>query len=187
MKTKLRAQFKNRRVAPAASAAIQKMLLAQDWWAAGFQVGLYRAVATEPATDLLLADLLARGAQVAVPRREKNGYVWSWVDATTRWVAGAHGIMEPALRVPAAAAELRIIVVPGVAFDRAGGRLGHGTGHYDRLLAGSDALRVGLCDEARLVTQVPMDAHDARMDLIVTEKQVRFMAGAEEKLARLTG
>ena len=187
MKTRLREQFKNRRVAAAASAAIQKVVLAQDWWAAGFQVGLYRALPTEPATDELLADLLARDAQVAVPWRGSAGYAWSWVDAATRWTAGAHGILEPAKRIPATAAELRIILIPGVAFDRAGGRLGHGSGQYDRLLAGTTALRVGLCDEQRLVAQVPVAEHDVRMDVIVTEKQRLFMAGAEEKLARLIG
>lgn len=168
-----------------AGADVQRRLLREDWWAMAFQVGLYRAVASEPATNLLMQDLFARGARVAVPKARKSGYGWCWVEAYTPWQVGAQGIAEPARARWVAPTDLRVIVVPGVAFDIQGGRLGRGGGHYDRLLQGAQALLVGLTFENRLVAAVPREAHDVSMDIMVTEKQTRYTKRAASKLARL--
>jgi len=68
-----------------------------------------------------------------------------------------------------------LFVVPGVAFDRLGGRLGHGRGYYDRLLVDADpqALRVALAFENQLVDAVPMTSHDVFMQHVITEEAVR--------------
>jgi 5-formyltetrahydrofolate cyclo-ligase len=95
-------------------------------------------------------------------------------------VAGKFGIPEPRSdlrRLPGrrvAAADLDLVVVPGVAFDRRGGRLGHGFGYYDRLLrqARADTPLVALAFECQLVEEVPTEAHDVFMDLVVTEAAV---------------
>ena len=187
MKAALRDRMKGRRVAAGASQAIQRRLMAEDWWAAAFQVGIYRSRPDEPATDALLEDLLARGARVAVPVRRGKEYGWGWIDGRTRWKNGAHGIPEPVRAEPASPEALRVVVVPGVAFDAQGGRLGHGRGHFDRLLARSPALRVGLCWEARLVAAVPMEPHDVRMDAVATEKRMLFAPTAAAKLEEMTG
>jgi 5-formyltetrahydrofolate cyclo-ligase len=187
MKEALRQRIRPAPVPAAMSAAIQSRLLEQDWWAAAFAVGLYRATPSEPATDALLADLLARGAQVAVPVRHARGYRWGWVDAATRWHKGAFGILEP-LRAPQAAPDrLRVVLVPGLAFDARGGRLGHGRGHFDRLLSQTGGLLVGLCMEQRLVEAVPLEPHDIPMDAVATEKRMIFAPSAAAKLERLIG
>ncbi len=187
MKQPLREKIKGRRASQGASEAIQERLMAADWWTAAFAVGLYRSTPNEPATEALLADLLARGAQVAVPVRRGAEYGWGRVDAATRWKKGAHGIWEPTAAPAVATKDLRLIVVPGVAFDAQGGRLGHGRGHFDRLLARSEALLVGLCFENRLVEAVPMEPHDVRMDVVATEKRMLFAPAAATKLERLLG
>ena len=187
MKRRLREQLKQTAMPKGASEAIQRRLIAQDWWAAAFQTGIYRSTPNEPSTDALLADLLARGAQVAVPVQRGSTYAWGWVDASTRWQKKAHGILEPEKAAVAMPDDLRVIVVPGLAFDAQGGRLGHGQGHYDRLLAPSGALLVGLCFENRLVEAVPMEAHDVRMDVVATEKRMIFASTAEAKLENLIG
>ncbi len=187
MKNVLREQLKKRPVPKGASESIQRRLAAQDWWAMAFQAGVYIATESEPATEALLLDLQARGARIAVPMRRRQVYGWGWVDADTRWTQGAHGIREPAVAPEVAVEELRVIVVPGVAFDAQGGRLGHGRGHFDRLLAQSPALLVGLRFENHLVETVPMEPHDVRMDVVVTEKRMIFAPTAAAKLERLTG
>ncbi len=67
-----------------------------------------------------------------------------------------------------------LVMVPGVAFDRSGGRMGHGKGYYDRLLrnARPDARLVALAFECQLFPEIPMSPHDIWMDKIVTEKAV---------------
>ena len=187
MKHELRELMKSAALPKGASEAIQQRLLAQDWWVAAFQVGIYCATANEPATEGLIADLFRRGAQVAVPMQRGDTYVWGWVEAGTGWHKGAHGILEPKQSQPAVPADLRVMVVPGLAFDAEGGRLGHGCGHFDRLLANSEAWRIGLCFENRLVERVPMEPHDIHMDVVVTEKRVIFAPTAAAKLERLLG
>lgn len=66
------------------------------------------------------------------------------------------------------AGRVELILVPGVAFDRRGGRLGRGKGYYDRLLAGMGAIKVGLCFDFQRVDAVPLDAHDVPMDRVIS-------------------
>lgn len=70
--------------------------------------------------------------------------------------------------------ELDLIIVPGVAFDRSGGRLGHGAGYYDRLLAQvrKETVLYGVCFESQLFDRIEMEAHDIPMDFVITEKNV---------------
>lgn len=187
MKQRLRNRAKRKAVPRGASEAIQRRLATEDWWQGAFQVGIYRSTSSEPTTDGLLADLLARRVRTAVPVRRGRTYGWGWVDENTRWRPGAHGIPEPSQAPPARPAELQAIVVPGLAFDARGGRLGHGHGHFDRLLAQSGALLVGLCSENRMAAAIPMEAHDVRMDVVVTEKRTCYAPTAEAKLARWLG
>ncbi len=67
--------------------------------------------------------------------------------------------------------DLDLIMVPGVAFDRNGGRTGHGKGYYDKLLqhARKDAPLVALAFECQLFDEIPMEPHDIFMDAVVTE------------------
>ena len=70
--------------------------------------------------------------------------------------------------------EIDVLLVPGLAFDRSGGRLGNGAGHYDRILSSArgDASAIGIAPAARLVDSVPIDAHDVRVGWLATEEGV---------------
>ena len=83
----------------------------------------------------------------------------------------AWGMAVPRRHVPVRADSLDAVVVPGLAFDHAGHRLGRGAGVYDRFLAGlpPETLKIGVIPESRLVPLLPTDPHDVRMDAIVTE------------------
>jgi 5-formyltetrahydrofolate cyclo-ligase len=69
-----------------------------------------------------------------------------------------------------------VILVPGVAFTRAGARLGRGAGYYDRFLAGADpaAVKVGLAFSSQIVPELPEEPFDVRLDRLVTESAVIF-------------
>lgn len=83
---------------------------------------------------------------------------------------GAYGIMEPK-EVADFAAHLDLIVVPGVAFDRNGNRLGRGKGYYDRLLSHSQVKTVGICFDFQLVEAIPTEPFDRKMDMIISESE----------------
>ena len=82
--------------------------------------------------------------------------------------AGAQAPQEPDL-----------ILIPGVAFDECGGRVGRGKGFYDRFLEGKNTVKVGLAFEAQVVRKkLPLEAHDQLLDGLVTEQKLRNFAHA---------
>lgn len=87
---------------------------------------------------------------------------------------GTYGIWEPDPDVAEAAdlSKLDAVLVPGVVFDRHGGRVGYGGGYYDRFLAGLSRkpYLVGICFSMQVVEQVPIEQHDIPLDALVTEK-----------------
>ena len=78
-------------------------------------------------------------------------------------------------------AAIPLFLVPGLAFDPAGGRLGYGLGFYDRAFAVADpgALKVGLAFELQIIESIPADPHDVPMDFVVTEDRVIRAAGGD--------
>lgn len=114
---------------------------------------------------------MGSGWTVALPRVEGAGLHFHRVADFATLTKGRLGVREPAEGgfVPCSAAE--IILVPGVAFDRKGRRLGRGGGFYDRVLGEPSlaARRVAVCFACQLVDRVPVEAHDALVDAIVTE------------------
>ena len=83
---------------------------------------------------------------------------------------GAYGIEEPTGELFTDYADIDFIVVPGVAFDRNGNRLGRGKGYYDRLLPRiPSAHKAGICFPFQLVEEVPAEPFDIRMDEIITQ------------------
>ena len=177
---------------PAESALDQCALMETDLWAAAFNIALYRSLPGEVATDLLFADAARLGMDITVPVSTPSGktYIWRRITPKTLWHPGPHGIEEPTTSLPGRPTDLRLILVPGVAFDPTGRRLGHGTGTYDRLLAKCpDAFLLGLCPASRLLPPdtIPFAPHDIPVDAILTNGHFHFTPSAEAKLARIFG
>lgn len=126
----------------------------------------------------LIALALAARKVVALPRVEQSSRMLEIrrvVDPARDIVAGHRGLPEPDTRcerVPAASIDW--VLVPGIAFDRMGGRLGYGGGYYDRLLPvlPARAARVAGAFSAQIVDAVPSAPHDITMDTVVTEAGV---------------
>lgn len=136
---------------------------------------LYRAIRSELDPAPLWCAAREAGVPVLFPRIT-GPYTMEPV-AVSRpadLVAGPFGIEEPHPSLPAAAFdEVAVVVVPGIAFDRRGYRLGYGGGYYDRfLLAVPQARQVGFTYDALVVPELPREPHDRRVDLIVTDARV---------------
>ncbi len=167
----------------AASKEICERLARLPSFVAARTVLLTLAFRSEWDTRPFVRAALAAGQTVAVPRVDPATRMLALhaiADPVTEIVPGYRGIPEP--RPDARAIDTRHIdwvLVPGVAFDRDGRRLGYGGGYYDRLLP---LLRPGIARVAgaydiQLVARVPSAAHDMTVDAIVTETQT-IMAGA---------
>ncbi|MBC7640050.1 MAG: 5-formyltetrahydrofolate cyclo-ligase [Rhodoferax sp.] len=136
-------------------------------------VAAYVAGPLEPATAVLVEQLRARGVRVLLPVVLPDlDLDWALDDGARRPGAG-HGALEPGgpRLGPAAVTGAQVVVVPALAADRCGRRLGQGGGSYDRALArvGAGALVVALVHDGELLDEpVPVQAHDRVVHVVVT-------------------
>jgi 5-formyltetrahydrofolate cyclo-ligase len=135
-------------------------------------VMLYWSFGSEVPTDALIARLHERDATVALPRIDGSELVpvrFAPGDATEPTSFGAK---EPAGGLAISPARLDVVAVPGVAFDRAGRRIGYGAGFYDRFLPATSAVAVALAFEVQMVGEdLPAGRNDVDVDMIVTESE----------------
>jgi 5-formyltetrahydrofolate cyclo-ligase len=137
-------------------------------------IALYSAIRDELSTAPLAIELARRGIRLAYPRVvDAHHLEFHWVESLDELSAGTWGIAEPVPSAPRATpGEVAAFVIPALAFDSAGNRLGWGRGHYDTSLAThADAIRVGYAYDAQLIDKVPARGADVPMDLVVTESR----------------
>ena len=159
----------------AARRAATHLARAASGWDAR-HVAIYLALPDEIDTRPLLARLLRQGCALYVPQVARDGAMrFARLRPGAPLRRNRYGIAEPVAQ--ARPARLDLIVLPLVAFDAAGRRLGMGGGYYDRLLARERAarrpLRVGYAFAAQEVATVPAAPHDIRLDAVVTERGLR--------------
>lgn len=119
----------------------------------------------EPDTDPLFARLSVEGKRLLLPRVEATGIVPA--DGDWPLVASKFGVQEPT--GPAVdVGEIDFVIVPGLAFTVAGDRLGYGQGYYDRFLPTVAAPNAGVCFADQLVDEMPVTAHDVRVDAVIS-------------------
>lgn len=138
----------------------------------GRVVGLYAAKGSEVDTTAIDEAARARGLVVAYPRVLADAHPLAFhAVRLDELVPARFGLREPAPGAPEIElAGIAAFFLPGLAFDRAGGRIGWGRGHYDATLAAApQALRVGLAFDFQIVDAVPSEAHDAPLHAIITE------------------
>ena len=148
----------------AASARVREALWASAAWRAATVIYGYRPLRSEP-------DWLGTGTgekTIAYPKLTPAGL--RFVTART-FESGPSGVEEPVDGVPAPPPDL--ILVPGLAFDPAGRRLGRGGGFYDRFLAAQSnfwGVVCGVCFSFQIVSRVPNEPHDMRVACLLSEK-----------------
>ncbi|MCS7173432.1 MAG: 5-formyltetrahydrofolate cyclo-ligase [Armatimonadetes bacterium] len=184
-KQELRRRITRARVAEPDKEAKSRAILEKVFRLPQFQqartVLFYVDAGSEVRTRPFLPRAMAMGKRVAVPyctRDERGQDVLQLfvLQDLAELEPGSFGILEPkpVLRAGRAltAQEVDMVLVPGVVFDRQGGRLGHGWGYYDRLLSGMrpDCWLVGLAYECQVVEEVPMEPQDIYLDLVITER-----------------
>ena len=150
-----------------ASAKIQERFLADF---GGFEhYALYSAYASEVETVLLAQKLLNEGKKVLFPRMEGDLIRFYVVSDLTEMKPGFRGILEPS---GDGEIEPEVVVIPGLAFDKKGYRLGYGKGCYDRYLTDTVFLKVGFCYSMQFVESVYAEGHDIPLDAVISEKEV---------------
>lgn len=137
-------------------------------------LALYSPILNEVATDDVHRVAIAAGKRVYYPRINKKYLDFVQVNALEDLVPGRFCVLEPVVPETITAPEIDVIVVPGVAFDRRGHRLGFGGGYYDRFLStgAAELVKVGLCYDFQLCDMLPEEQHDQRLDYLVTDTEL---------------
>ena len=155
------------------SLALQSRLLALPEFMRAQVVALYAPIHHEVETSAVALEALAVGKTLLYPAVEGSDMQFRQVQGLDELTPGRYGIPEPCGTAwePQRA---DLIVVPGVAFDLSGRRIGYGKGYYDRSLhrlEGTGRL-VGFCYDFQLFEEIVGEPHDVTMDIIVTESRV---------------
>ena len=154
----------------ARSQVICRRIRALPEWTGAATVGVFHALPGEVDLTALLAE--ENHKTVAWPVLVRRGAPLQFREGPPT-VRGPYGILEPpddARLIPLS--QLDLVVVPGLAFDAFGCRLGQGGGFYDRTLVHTHATRLAVCFREQVVASVPSGEHDCGMDLVVTEDGV---------------
>ena len=154
----------------AAARAVDAQLSAFEPYRAARVVMAYMAFRGELSLEPLIQRAMEEGKTLVLPRCESDGIMTARrLRAMSELSPGAYGLLEPDASCEIIApAQIDLILVPGVAFDRMGHRLGQGAGYYDRFLPQTQAVRVGVCHDFALLEHVPVKAHDIPMDYVMT-------------------
>jgi 5-formyltetrahydrofolate cyclo-ligase len=153
-------------------------------WKESGRVLLYCSMPGEISMTSLIDLAFHDGKEMYFPRTEGDRMRFYRIDSPNGpWTTGAFGIREPAdcgegrlFRVQDAVSEPFLVVTPGLAFDRSGGRMGRGGGYYDKLFAGLDVSRAvyraaGYCLACQIVSKVPVENLDKRINALCTAEE----------------
>ena len=158
---------------------VKRKLLRTAQFCEARTIFFYLALADEVQTEKLIDHSLKLGKRVAVPLIESHNnqiLISKLKDPKRELEPGRLGILQPKKNFyrPLTTEELELVIVPGVAFDKRGSRLGFGKGFYDRFLkrVPDKTKSIALAFELQLVDDIRPQPHDAPVDYIITEKRI---------------
>jgi 5-formyltetrahydrofolate cyclo-ligase len=154
---------------------VQEFVISSKEFKSAEVVGAYYAFGSEVKTDLILDRAKAAGKKVALPSVEGESLAFYELSSGKYLVKGRFGIMEPLPYGPVD--KIDLLVVPGIAFDKKGYRLGYGKGYYDKFLAKKKIVlfSIGLAYSFQLLECLPKGKYDKRLDAIATEEGIHYV------------
>lgn len=140
----------------------------------------YASLDDEIPTDAVIVKALSDGKKVFLPvcKNTDGEMDFYEISSFNQLVSGFFGVREPDIKLcenkfnPNACSENTVCVVPGLAFDKKGFRLGYGKGYYDRFLSEYNGISIGFCFSELLLDSVPADIYDKKVDYICCESGI---------------
>jgi len=151
----------------------QQSLLCTECFRSARRLALYSPIDNEVGTEIIFAAATRAGKQVFYPKVSGSELQFFVVDALEELAPGRFNVMEPTSLCGVAPEDLDLIVLPGVAFDLDGRRLGYGKGFYDRFLALTtpECVTIGLGFDLQLQEALPEEMHDRKVCFLATESR----------------
>ena len=149
---------------------------------------IYLGFGSEIDTAVYIKEFLDEGKNIFVPRIEDDIMESVKIDLLSNLVENKYGILEPSCNVECSISnynDIDLIIVPGLAFDITGGRVGYGGGYYDKYLEEGfiNVPKVALAYDFQVIDNVPIDKYDIRVDYIITEKrQINILKNTKNRI-----
>lgn len=147
------------------------VFLESDFYKNSSRIMLYVPICNETDTSLIIEKAFADEKKCIFPKTDVNTGVITpyYADKNTEFKKGAFSVFEPEKGEAADIGQIDVIIVPGIAFDKTGTRVGFGKGCYDRFLNGVNLVKIGFCYDFQIADIIPADVHDVKMDFLITE------------------
>lgn len=157
------------------SSAAAKAFLASEMYKKAQRIMLYMPIGNEMNTADIIKAVFADGKEAVFPVTEKDSGIITpyYAAADTVFKKGSFSVEEPQGTAAADISKLDIVLVPGIAFDKNGARIGFGKGCYDMFFKGLDTIKVGVCYDFQLRDKIPAEEHDIKMDFLLTESGLK--------------
>lgn len=179
-KNSIRNEYKQKRKQMSASEVQQKSIsaakifLSSDIYKDAKHIMLYMPIGNETDTLLIKSSAVSDEKKIIFPVTNAVSGTITPIYATdkTKFEKGAFSVMEPKSFDVADMSKIDVIVIPGIAFDKRGNRIGFGKGCYDKFLKNASAIKVGYCYNWQLRKKILTDPNDIKMDYIITENGI---------------
>ncbi|MEW6356355.1 MAG: 5-formyltetrahydrofolate cyclo-ligase [Planctomycetota bacterium] len=159
-----------------ASAALVENVLALPEFKQSRCVLLFASMPDEVDVTELIRAALRMGKRVCVPTcsTKDRRLIPAELTSLSELAPGAYGILEPRTVREVDISDIDFVLVPAAGFDPKGNRLGRGAGYYDRFMSRPEfrAVKCGVCFDAQVLDEIPHDAHDLPVDILVTDQRV---------------
>jgi 5-formyltetrahydrofolate cyclo-ligase len=144
-------------------------------------VALYASIRNEVATEWIFSQLRKKGRRIFLPRVTRDRIEFVEAEDWSDLVPGRWGVPEPRGGDAAPLESIEAVLVPGLAFDEAGARLGYGKGYFDGALGSYGGRKIGLAYDFQVLPAIPRTERDLVCDWIVTEKRIIRGASREDR------
>lgn len=153
------------------SNAIYNALIGSEEYNDAKVIAIYNSMKDEVDTKEIILYSFLKDKTILLPKVVDQEMVFLKVDSKTKYKKSKFGVSEPVDGEIFDPSTIDLFIIPGLAFDIKGNRLGYGAGYYDRYLQETDVLKLGLAYEEQIVNSIPTDEYDIPMDIVQTEKE----------------
>lgn len=159
------------------SRIISNSVISTKEYQSSFSVGIYYSIGSEVKTFDIIKHSLENKKEIALPRvidSTKIQFFKIMEDKfeKIKFTKGKYGIFENSMSTTIID-KIDLLIIPGIAFDLKGYRIGYGKGYYDRFLSlGKSKCIMGLSYESQIINEIPNNEHDIPVDIIITEKKI---------------
>ena len=134
-------------------------------------IACYFPIGSEVDTHSIMLDVLERGKNMILPKIIDSNLEFYVIPNLGKLEKGRFDIMEPKDSCKKAE-KIDCILVPTVGISKSGDRLGYGRGYYDKFLSSTNAMKISLTYSKQIIKSIPIDTHDIKIDLIITEDEI---------------